>query len=104
MVYFFRRRADILRGGVGRSDTGPADRRQARLEEIANLTYDDILATRVAFGTAASVAERLRRLQHELDIDGIVAELNPSGLFPMERMQRTLRMLTHDVMPALKGP
>ncbi|HET9492348.1 MAG TPA: LLM class flavin-dependent oxidoreductase [Methylomirabilota bacterium] len=104
MVYFFRRHAEIVRGGVGRTDTGPADRRRARLDEIAGLTYDDILATRVAFGTPASVAERLRRLRGELDIDGIVAELNPSGLFPMERMQRTLRILTHDVMPALKGP
>jgi len=103
MTYFFRRHAEIVRGGMGRADTGPADRRSARLDEITNLSYDDILATRVAFGTAASLADRLRQIREELGLDGIVAELNPSGLFPMERMQRTLRVFTHEVMPALKG-
>lgn len=103
MTYFFRRHAEIVRGGMGRADTGPADRRSAKLDEIANLSYDDILETRVAFGTAASLTDRLRRLRGELGLDGIVAELNPSGLFPMERMQRTLRVFTHEVMPALKG-
>jgi alkanesulfonate monooxygenase SsuD/methylene tetrahydromethanopterin reductase-like flavin-dependent oxidoreductase (luciferase family) len=104
MMYFFRRHSEIVKSGMGRGDTGPADRRHARFDEIANLTYDDVLQSRVAFGSAASLIERLRRLRDELDLDGVVAELNPSGLFSMERMQRTLRILTHDVMPALKGP
>jgi alkanesulfonate monooxygenase SsuD/methylene tetrahydromethanopterin reductase-like flavin-dependent oxidoreductase (luciferase family) len=100
MTYFFRRHADIVRAGVGRADTGPGDRRRARLDEIANLSYDDILETRVAFGTAASLTDRLRRLREDLGLDGIV---NPGGLLPMERMRRTLRVFTHEVMPALKG-
>lgn len=103
MTYFFRRHAEIVRGGVGRADTGSADRRSVRLDEISNLSYEDILATRVAFGTVASLTERLRRIRDELGLDGIVVELNPSGLFPMDRMQRTLRVFTHEVMPALKG-
>jgi len=104
MMHFFRRHAELVRGGMGRADTGPADRRHARLDEVANLSYDDVLETRVAFGTAASLTDRLRWIRNELGLDGIVAELNPSGLFSMERMQRTLRILTHEVMPALKGP
>jgi len=31
-----------------------------------------------------------------------VAELNPGGLLPLERMQRTLRILTHEVIPAFR--
>lgn len=104
MTFFFRRHAEIVRAGMGRADTGPGDRRRARLDEITNLSYDDILQTRVAFGTAAGLTDRLRRIRGELGLNGIVAELNPSGLFPMERMQRTLRIFTHEVMPALKGP
>ena len=64
---------------MGRADTGPG----------------------VAFGTAASLIDRLARIRDELGLSGIVAELNPSGQFPMERMQRTLRILTREVMPAL---
>ncbi len=102
ITYFFRRHAELTRSGVGRADTGPADRRQARLEQITNLSYDDILKTRVAFGTAASLKERLTQLRQELGLEGIIAELNPGGLLSMDRMQRTLRILTHEVVPALK--
>ena len=28
--------------------------------------------------------------------------LNPGGLLPLERMQRTLRILTHEVIPAFR--
>ncbi len=103
MTYFFRRHADIVRAGMGRADTGPADRRKARLEEVGNLSYEDILATRVAFGTAHGLVERLVHLRNELHLDGVVAELNPGGLLPMDRMERTLRILTREVIPALKA-
>jgi hypothetical protein len=66
------------------------------------LTYDDILKTRVAFGTAAGLTERLATLRDEVGLDGVVAELNPGGLLSMEQMMRTLRILTHEVIPALK--
>jgi alkanesulfonate monooxygenase SsuD/methylene tetrahydromethanopterin reductase-like flavin-dependent oxidoreductase (luciferase family) len=100
-LHFFRRHTELTRAGVGRADTGPADRRQARIEELAKLSYDDILETRVAFGTPASLVDRLGALRDELGLDGIVAELNPGGLLPVARMQRTLRILTQEIMPAL---
>ena len=101
-IYFFRRHAELTRAGMGRADTGPADRRQARFDELTNLSYENILETRVAFGTAASLIDRLGRIREELGLDGIVAELNPGGVIPHELETRSLRLLTHDVMPALK--
>ena len=101
-TYFFQRHAELLRSGMGRGDTGPADRRQTKFEQVSTLTYDDILATRVAVGTAAGLADRLGEITRELGLTGIVAELNPGGLLPMERMQRTLQILTHEVIPALR--
>ena len=56
----------------------------------------------MAFGTAPSLTERLGRLRDELGLDGIIAELNPGGLLPMDQMRRTLRILTHEVVPALR--
>jgi alkanesulfonate monooxygenase SsuD/methylene tetrahydromethanopterin reductase-like flavin-dependent oxidoreductase (luciferase family) len=102
MTYFFKRHAELTRSGMGRGDTGPADRRQARLEHLLQMPYDEILERRVAFGTASRVVERLGQLCAELHLDGVVAELNPGGLLPMERMRRTLRILTHEVMPAFR--
>jgi alkanesulfonate monooxygenase SsuD/methylene tetrahydromethanopterin reductase-like flavin-dependent oxidoreductase (luciferase family) len=102
MTYFFRRHADLLRSGLGRADTGSADRRRAKLAEVEGMTYDDILRDRVAFGTAPALVDRLRELRGDLGLTGLVAELNPGGLLPVEPMRRTLRILTHEVMPAFR--
>jgi len=102
ITYFFRRHAELARSGLGRADTGPGERRRARVEKLEHLAYEEILETRVAFGTAAGLIDRLARLRDELGLTGIVAELNPGGLLPMDRMQRTLRILTHEVIPALR--
>jgi alkanesulfonate monooxygenase SsuD/methylene tetrahydromethanopterin reductase-like flavin-dependent oxidoreductase (luciferase family) len=102
ITYFFRRHAELTRSRLGRADTGPADRNLARLEQVSTMSYEEILDKRVAFGTASFLAERLGRLRRELGLDGMIAELNPGGLLPMEPMLRTLRILTHEVIPALR--
>jgi hypothetical protein len=56
----------------------------------------------VAFGTANQLVERLGRLRDDLGLSGMIAELNPGGLLAMEPMLRTLRILTHEVIPALR--
>jgi alkanesulfonate monooxygenase SsuD/methylene tetrahydromethanopterin reductase-like flavin-dependent oxidoreductase (luciferase family) len=102
IMYYFTRQADLQRSAVGRAGTGPADRRQARAERLTSLSYEEILHTKVAFGTAAELIERLSQLREELGVDGIVAELDAGGQIPAERVQRSLRLLTHEVMPAFK--
>jgi alkanesulfonate monooxygenase SsuD/methylene tetrahydromethanopterin reductase-like flavin-dependent oxidoreductase (luciferase family) len=102
LTYFFRRHADLVRSGLGRADTGSAARRAALVERVAHLSYEDILRTRVAFGTAEGLIERLGAIRDDLGLDGVVAELNPSGMFSVDQMRRTLRALTDQVMPALR--
>ena len=99
---FFARQTDLAKAAVGRAGAGPADRRQLQAERMASLTYDDVLARKVVFGTAADVIERLTQLREELGIDGIVAELNPGGLIPPELETRSLQLLTHEVLPAFR--
>jgi len=103
-MHFFRRHVELLQTGLGRGDTGPADRRRGKLEKLAQTPYEEILETRVAYGTAGALIDRLGRLRDELGLSGVVVELNPGGLLPMEQMVRTLRILTHEVLPALKQP
>jgi hypothetical protein len=101
-MYYFSRQADLTRSSIGRAGTGPAERRQERAERMTSLTYEQILHTKVAFGTPAGLIERLSELQEELGVDGIVAELNSGGQIPPERVKRSLQLLTHEVMPAFK--
>jgi alkanesulfonate monooxygenase SsuD/methylene tetrahydromethanopterin reductase-like flavin-dependent oxidoreductase (luciferase family) len=102
ITYFFERHAELTRARLARADTGPAARHQGRLEQLDAMAYEEILERRVAFGTAAELAERLVRVRDDLGLDGVIAELNPGGLLPMDRMMRTLRILTHEVLPALR--
>ncbi|HEU4370171.1 MAG TPA: LLM class flavin-dependent oxidoreductase [Methylomirabilota bacterium] len=102
LTAFFARQTELARAAVGRAGAGPADRRRLQAERMASLSYDDILARKVAFGTAAGVIDRLARLREELGLDGIVAELNPGGLIPPELETRSLQLLTHEVMPAFR--
>ncbi|HTI55006.1 MAG TPA: LLM class flavin-dependent oxidoreductase [Verrucomicrobiae bacterium] len=102
LTSFFARQTDLARQAVGRAGAGPADRRRMQAERMAALSYDDILARKVAFGTARGVVDRLTALRAELGIDGVVAELNPGGRIPPALEARSLDILTREVIPALK--
>jgi alkanesulfonate monooxygenase SsuD/methylene tetrahydromethanopterin reductase-like flavin-dependent oxidoreductase (luciferase family) len=102
MAHFFRRHVELLRAGLGRDDTGPAARRRALADRIAAMPYAEVLETRVAFGTAPAVVERLGGLREALGLSGVIAELNPGGLLDVAQMRRTLRLLTHEVLPAFR--
>jgi alkanesulfonate monooxygenase SsuD/methylene tetrahydromethanopterin reductase-like flavin-dependent oxidoreductase (luciferase family) len=98
---FFARQTELAWAAVGREGAGPVDRRRMVAERMAALSYEDVLARKVAFGTPTGVIDRLNGLREELGLDGIVAELNPGGLIPPELETRSLELLARDVIPAL---
>jgi alkanesulfonate monooxygenase SsuD/methylene tetrahydromethanopterin reductase-like flavin-dependent oxidoreductase (luciferase family) len=102
LTAFFGRQTELARAAVGRAGAGPADRRRFQADRMASLTYDDILQKKVAFGTPKGVIARLNELRAELGIDGIVAELNPGGLIPLELETRSLKLLCEEVIPAFR--
>src|SRR5438094_811581 len=102
LTAFFARQTELARAAVGRAGAGPADRRRFQAERMASLSYEDILARKVAFGTARGVIDRLAQLRDELGLDGIVAELNPGGRIPPELETRSLEILAREVVPAFR--
>jgi len=79
----------------------PNKRRRAELEDVRNLTYADVLRDKVVVGSPQHVADRLRQLQEELGIDGILAELNFGGTVPSEWMMQSLRLLCEETRARL---
>ena len=53
-------------------------------------------------GTPEQVIDRLREVEGELGLDGILAELNPGSLIPHARVMTALRLLCERVIPAFK--
>lgn len=102
LTYFFDRQTELARAAVGRAGAGPADRRQALADRMASLTYEDILAKKVVFGTAPAVIDRMRALRDELGIDGVIAEPNPGGKIPPDLETRSLQLFADEVLPAFR--
>ena len=80
----------------------PNKRRRAELEEVRTITYADVLRDKVVVGGPDYVAKRLQQLQHELGIDGILAELNFGAAIPPEQMMESLRLLCQEVRPRME--
>ena len=99
---FFRRQRELFEYSLGREGTERTSVRQARYERMANTTYEDLLETRVVFGSPERVIDRLHQFREMLGVTGITAELNPGGFLPKEAVQRSLKLLTEEVMPAFK--
>jgi alkanesulfonate monooxygenase SsuD/methylene tetrahydromethanopterin reductase-like flavin-dependent oxidoreductase (luciferase family) len=101
IMYFFGRQAEFALAVARRAGAQGGERSRAQAERLAALSYDEILRSRVVFGTAGSVTGRLRELRDRLGLDCIAVELNPGGLIPAELVRRTLHILAHEVKPAL---
>ncbi len=97
---YFNRMGSLLRDSAGRAGTDAG--RQGRADRLASLSYEEMLKTKVAFGSAESLTGRFAELKEELGLDGVVAELNAGGLIPEEAVTRSLRIITQQVMPSFK--
>jgi alkanesulfonate monooxygenase SsuD/methylene tetrahydromethanopterin reductase-like flavin-dependent oxidoreductase (luciferase family) len=98
---YFQRYARRFDEGLG-GGADSAERRRMRIEKLEKLTYDEILETKVIFGSPARVIDRLSQYKEMLGLTGFTAELNPEALLPPEAVHRSLKLLTEEVMPAFK--
>src|SRR4029453_6784512 len=101
-LFYFKRQGGGTPAPMGRAGTGPVERLQTQAQQLDALSYDAVLATKVAFGTGSALVDRFTMLRDELHLTGVAAELNPGGLLTLEQEMRTLQILTQQVMPAFK--
>ena len=66
------------------------------------LLYLFLPNTKVAFGSTESLIEKFQYLEEMLGVNGIVAELNPGGLIPSDKVLKSLKLITHKIMPNFK--
>ena len=99
---YFSRMGALYRESAGQTGIEATELRQGRAEALAAMSYEQMLETKVAFGTGESLIDRFSKMKEELGLDGVVAELNAGGLIPEDRVARSLRVLTEQVMPAFR--
>jgi alkanesulfonate monooxygenase SsuD/methylene tetrahydromethanopterin reductase-like flavin-dependent oxidoreductase (luciferase family) len=96
---FFRYQAELGRDSARRAGGELAVQRLRQVERLEALTYDEALATQLLVDDPDGFAARLREVDDEIGLDGILAELNCGGKIPQHRVVNALRLLCQEVKP-----
>lgn len=99
----YRRMADTFARSAAEVGAAASEERLERGARLAQVTYDDLLRDRVAYGTPDMVVERLRQLQEELGLSGVIMESNVGGRIPLDRVLNSIRLFGQEVSPKLRA-
>jgi alkanesulfonate monooxygenase SsuD/methylene tetrahydromethanopterin reductase-like flavin-dependent oxidoreductase (luciferase family) len=81
---------------------GSAEERAEFARRIASADYDDLLRTRLAYGTPDAVSRRLLDLKDELGLSGFLLEPNVGGGIPRDKVFNSVRLFAREVASALR--
>ena len=98
----YRRLAQNFTSSAAVAGATPSEERIARGQRLANVTYEDLLRDRLAYGSPRSVASLLNEIIEELDLSGVIAEVNVGGLIPKEQVLHSIDLFANEVVPALR--
>ncbi len=99
----YRRLAENFAKSAGNVGTTGSEERAERAARLSQVTYDDLLRDRVAYGTPDMVVERLEQLRAELGLTGVIMESNVGGSIPMDRVLNSIRLFAQEVAPKLRA-
>ena len=99
IMSFFAYQAELGRDSARRAGGDVAVQRLKRVERLEALTYDEALATQIIVDEPHGFAARLREVEEEIGLDGILAELNCGGKIPQQCVLNALRLLCEEVKP-----
>jgi alkanesulfonate monooxygenase SsuD/methylene tetrahydromethanopterin reductase-like flavin-dependent oxidoreductase (luciferase family) len=97
---FYRQLGEQLERSASEAGARAIEQRDVRGRRLQETTFDEVLREKVIVGTPEMVTERLGLIASELQLDGILAELNCGGQVPREGVINCLRLLCSEVMPA----
>ena len=89
----------MLAGAAKLVDPATAARRMRRVHDLRARSYEDALGANVLIGTPETIAAKLKSLQAEIGLSGILAELNCGGLIPHRHVVDAMQLLCEQVMP-----
>src|SRR5260370_24222205 len=88
---------------ITRLEGSPNARRRAEVEEVRTITYEQVLRDKVIVGGPQRVADRLKELEEQLGIVGILFALNFRSARPAGHMMRSLPLICPKVMPSVNS-
>jgi alkanesulfonate monooxygenase SsuD/methylene tetrahydromethanopterin reductase-like flavin-dependent oxidoreductase (luciferase family) len=99
IMHFYREQANLLEGAARLVDPVTAERRMRRVHDLRRRTYESALDANVLIGTPDTIGGKLKALQGQIGLCGLLAELNCGGLIPRGRVINAMRLLCEEVTP-----
>ena len=103
IMAFYRQLGEQLEASAREAGARAIEQRDVRGRRLQEATFDEVLREKVIVGTPDMVIQRLSEISEELDLDGILAELNCGGRVARDGVIRSLELLCRDVMPAFSN-
>jgi alkanesulfonate monooxygenase SsuD/methylene tetrahydromethanopterin reductase-like flavin-dependent oxidoreductase (luciferase family) len=100
---FYRQLGEQLERSAQEAGARAIEQRDVRGRRLRETSFDEVLQEKVIVGTPEMVIERLGKIAAELELDGILAELNCGGQVPRDGVINSLGLLCNEVMPAFKS-
>ncbi|HAA95874.1 MAG TPA: hypothetical protein DCE26_09315 [Dehalococcoidia bacterium] len=101
-MFQMERLVRVVKESINQEGITVGDDRRAQAERLESLTYEDVLANMVVYGTPESVVDRLQQLQEELGITQVIYEVNFGCNVPLEHQIKSVRLLNEKVAPNFK--
>ncbi len=79
----------------------PDEERVQRGNTLSAITYEDLLRDRLAYGGPERVTSLLQEISDELQLDGVVAEVNVGGGIDKDKVLASVNRFATEVAPAL---
>ncbi len=101
MLAFYQRQANLMISRLGDEGVADPEGMRRRAEALSQLTYEEVLASRVVFGAPAEIIQQLLRLKQELGLSMVVADVNAGGRVPPNQVLESMKLLGREVAPNL---
>ncbi len=100
-MFQMQRLINVITQSIGEAGISAGDDRAAQAERLKAMTYEDVLANMVVYGTPDLVVERLQELQEELGLTQVIYEVNFGCNVPLEHQIKAVRLINEKVAPNL---
>ena len=96
----FKRLSGALSASASSAGAAPSEIRAERGQQLAELSWDDVVGRKALVGTPDMVIEQLQHMKETLHLSAVVAEFNAGEHIPRENIARSLHLLCEKVAPA----
>lgn len=98
----YRRMAENFARSASTSGATVSEERAERGRRLSQVTYEDLLRDRLAYGSPETVTQKLKYLRDELGLSGVIMEPNVGGQLSAQQVLNSIRLYAEEVAPQLR--